>query len=71
MTSKFVHLATVFVVVLCVAPNETDFLFERIPGFEVGDSSVFVASVLAVDTLAHLLERDRIFDVSVVILELS
>jgi hypothetical protein len=32
---------------------------------------MFVASVLAIDTLAHLLERDWVLDVSVVIFELS
>jgi hypothetical protein len=71
LTSKLVHLAAVFVVVLCIAPDEADLFFERIPGFEVGDSSMFVASMLAVDALAYLFERDGILDVSVVIFELS
>ena len=52
-TCKIVHLTTVLVVVLCVAPDETDFLFEGIPSLEVGDSSVFVASMFAINTLAH------------------
>lgn len=68
LPSKLVNVATFFIVVVGVAPEETGLLGHGVPALEFADATDALA-VIAVDELVELSEREGLRDDSVIVLQ--
>lgn len=67
--SRVVHIATVFVIVLCVTPDERHLFLESVPGLEVGSATRWRTTMLASSTLRNAFQRYWMPDDFVVVLQ--